>query len=413
MTSQNTPPREKNRFDMRFFVLTLVVFAALGFFWSDYYGIRHGILGLLVWVVIFLMTFMFGVAYNALFILSADIDNWYEEGFRLILENFFSGGGVDHRMSRAYEGVPPSIDVMGAGVLDSHIVLALGRGPLFSRAVGPGYVKMEAGEHIKHIIDLRDHVRRTELKAVTRDGIPMESTMTVRFHVRRLPPEDANTDDPYHHDPQAIFQVFYFSSYGEGENEIPWTDRIAPLAAAELVAELGNYTLDEVYTLNNTRGPHPLDIERVKRQVREALNQQLEPNGITVASIDVDNFVLPEEVQQQRIINWQSRWQKQALVEMARGDAAAVEQIQQAQMQVEIALIRQIIDSIEQMKWPHHDLTDVVTLAAVEELESAASDVHSLMPPHMMNTLSEWEMMVAPPQLPEPERGSTEQERGR
>lgn len=379
------------------FYLALLVLPIVGGFLSwDYFGVQQGLLGAAVWLVLFGLIFVARVAFYSITLLPPDLPNRQEQAFNLILQHYLSPPPTAAN-GREWDGVPPSLDKFRAGVVDSHIVLALGRGEGFARAAGPGYIQLRADERIKHVLDLRHHQRQQVIQAVTRDGIPLKTDLTVVFRVRRQADEEAADNNPYPYDPSAIFQVSYFSTYGEGESEIAWTERVVPLAAAELIAEIANYTLDEVYTrapfLPNSKTR--LEPDKVEEAVQLRLQNRLLESGVEIVAIQLGNITLPENVNQQRIANWQAHWQRQSQVELARGDAAALQSMEQARAAAELDFIRQIMDTIEQNApsggWR---LTDVVNLATVQALESgtaaltANAATNPEMPSQLMNTLA-------------------------
>lgn len=399
----NDTSRKRSATGATLFIVSIPILAIAGFMIPDYFGVRQGLVGTISMVVIILLVFYSRIGYYAISLLPQDLENRYEEGFYLILQHYF-GGGPQRGADSPHEGVPPSLFSFRAGVVDSHIVLALGKGDGFSRAAGPGYVKLRPGEFIKHVIDLRDHRRSQTISGVTRDGIPFESRVVVTFRVRRLDDGDAGEDNPYPHDETAIFQVSYFSSYGEGDSEIPWLERVAPLAASELVAELSNYTLDEVYRINeperaNSRAK-ALELQKVKQVVAERLQEMLQPHGIELVDVEVGDLVLPADVREQRIANWQADWQRQAFVERAKGNAIAVQLMEEARAKAEVELINKIVDSIEEAGWSDQvSLADVIALATMETVRDATTDSQLQLPSQTMQTVTQLQSLATSPRL--------------
>ncbi len=398
--SRRSGLRQTIRFGPLYFWGAAFLFGVVPYFLADYLGLRLGFLGTAVWLFIFLLTFFLGVAYNALFLLPADIDNWYEEGVHLILQNYFSGG-VDEDPNLSNPVLPPSMRIMRAGVIDSHLVLALGRGPLFSRAAGPGYVKLEQGEYIRQIIDLRTHRRQISLEAMTRDGIPLRAILRVDFHIRRLPPEEVAAGVPFPYDEAAIFAACSFSSFGEAEAEIPWTERVAPFAASVALTEISSYTLDEAYqSLPETQRLRPLDLTRLQLLLKNMLNERLASHGIEIAELTFFDLLLPADVLEQRITNWQRKWEKRTRMAVNQHDADWTALVQQMQATVNMELVQQIMRNMEQIGGGQPDeWLDVLTLISMDALEDAATDVSAEMPSQIWDTLAELQVMAAQPPL--------------
>lgn len=409
-------PQRKSGLGATLFMAAVPLLALVGFFMPDYFGVRQGLVGAIAMAFIILLVFYTRVGYYAISLLPQDLNNRYEEGFSLILQHYFSGGPKGNQSS-PYEGVPPSLFSFRAGVVDSHIVLALGKGDGFSRSAGPGYVKLRPGEFIKHVIDLRDHQRSQSISGVTRDGIPFESRITVVFRVRRLPEGEAPADNPYPHDESAIFQVSYFSSYGEGDSEIPWLDRVVPLAASELIAELSNYTLDEVYRLNEpqtaSNRARPLELQRVRQAVTDRLQEMLKPHGIEIVNVEVGDLILPADVQEQRIANWQADWQRQAYVEKAKGNAIALQMMAEARSKAEVELINKIVASIEEMGWSDQvSLADVVALVTMETVQDETTDSQLQLPSQTLQTITQIQALPSSPRLQSGPNGEQDSEHG-
>jgi len=351
------------------------------------------------------LVFALGIAFHALFILPPSIENWYREGLTL-LWNHFQGSVARSSKTKEHDGVPPSIEALGAGVVDSHVVLALGRGGNFSRAAGPGYVKLNPGERILHVVDLRPQYRQRRVRAVTRDGIPFETIVSATFRVRRLAEGDHSANVPYPYDPKAVFEVSYFNTIGEGEFEIKWTEHVAPMVANSFISELSNYTLDEVYNIEHIDGTSTvMKPERIKKNVFQQVQDQLATNGIELVEVGLGDMALPEDVTAQRIANLQASWQRQAQIQQTKDEVMAVQQLEEARATAEVELIKQIIDTIEHLNLDEGtDISDVITLVTIEALENAAHDEGVSLQPQILQTLSQVQSIVKsdPKILPPP-----------
>ncbi|MDJ0753826.1 MAG: SPFH domain-containing protein [Ardenticatenaceae bacterium] len=374
-------------------------FSLVVYFLQDYLGVQFGFFGVIVWLSFLAIIFLGGIAYHALFIVPAGVENWYTEGMQLIWQYFLSNTPKKEAVER--DGVPPSIETLGAGVVESHIALALGKGSGFSRAVGPGYIKLDPGEYIRHVIDLRPHTRRQRLKAMTHDGIPLEAMATVVFRVRRLPEGEASANEPFPYDKKAVFQVSYFCSVAEGGGEIFWTDRVGPLAAAAFTAELSNYTLDTLYPFDEGQQPNPgshTRIERLTHHVKQRLAQQLAENGIELVDLQLTDIELPADITHQRIEHLQTEWQRASQIAQADGDVELLRELEDARTTAEVELIRQIVDTIERLKVSDRsELGDVITLVTIEALEKAALEEQLSVHPQILQTLSQVQSMLAFP----------------
>jgi len=394
-------------------VLAAAVLLILAFFLRSTNGVRHGLLGSYVWATAFILAFLMALERSARFILPNEIPNNHLEAYTLLLR-YASRVMLPEPIRRlvGLRGFPPaprevaeSFQQLGVGFVDSHYCLALVRGANYSRAAGPGFVKLNPGEMIRHVIDLRPHIRVIPVKATTKDGILVETKVTVVFRVRQNPHEwlDSHGDPdprfvfPYAH--EAIFRISFASGIREDEEEVFWTERIAPTAAAILITALSSTTLDELY---QTGDPNVAPLEILTRNVRNTLLDHIRPifghtreedNPLDILGVSIDAPVFPLDVLKQRVQNWQTAWQRRIFLQQATGDAEAVRHRKIARARIQLELIENIINNIDLMRRNTDlDLAEIVTLRVLETLEHAAqADVNHdmLIPNRVMNTMAQ------------------------
>lgn len=393
-------------------LLAAALVLALAYFFRSGTGLRHGLLGSYVWATAFVITFLIALERAAHFLLPAEILNSHVEAYTLLMRyTFYVLLPQGFRQLVGIKGFPPaprevseSFTQLGVGFVDSHYCLALVKGGKYSRATGPGYVKLNPGEMIRHVIDLRPHIRTSAVQAFTKDGIIIETRITVNFRVRHNPSEwleasgepDNRYMFPYMHN--AIFGISYASGIKEDEQELYWTERVAPAAAAVLITKLADLTLDELYQSGD---PNTAPLERLTKSTRTALFDYLEPvfsfEGeencpLEIISIIIDPPIPPLEVVKQRLENWQLNWQRRIYLEHVAGDAEAIRLTKMARARAQLELIENIIHNVDLM---HRDtdlnLSDIVTLRVLETLEqvSKVDTVHMLIPNRVMSTMSQ------------------------
>jgi regulator of protease activity HflC (stomatin/prohibitin superfamily) len=292
------------------------------------------------------------------------------------------------------DSLSPSFKLLGAGVVESYQAIALARGASFTRAAGPGFVRVNRSEHVSHLVDLRPQRRKQPVKAITRDGIPLDTSVSVMFQIRQDPSEPGRGDVPYPYDTEAIFQVCYFGAVGEQENEVPWGQRVVNQAAADLVTALSRRTLDELYQADEP-GADPM--VHLKNELQEQLIITFAPKGIDVISVSVGPLDLPLDVMEQRIQSWQANWEQRIRMEMASGNAEAIRRLKQARARAQLDMIENITNNITLMhRAGEADLTEVITLRMIEALEEAAADkaVQAMMPQQIMSTLAQMHRLI-------------------
>jgi hypothetical protein len=343
--------------------LVLSVIASI--FFNDHQGERLGLSGAYVAVTALAIAFALRLADLARFVLPpqskrsrsrisqfvGENESW-EEGMRMLFYHFAILSlpePLRDRLVPRRSSVPPplpqSFAEFKAGFVDSHLALGLAKGTGFSRAAGPGYVRLEQGERISEVIDLRRQVRRRTVEAMTRDGILLQTTITITFCIRQLA-NDNNTPRegtvPYPYDPDNIFRLSYANGAGIGTS-VPWSARISPEAAALLIAEIGKYRLDQLYQPTIAEEADAVPFTRVAENVEEKLVDKLpqifdcnspDECPVIIEDVSIVQFRPPKEIVEQRVNNWQGAWEqhinqqkKEAKVSLEQARAIAVKEL--------------------------------------------------------------------------------------
>ncbi len=261
-------------------------------------------------------------------------ESW-EEGMRMLFYHFAILSlpePLRDRLVPPPPSVPPplpqSFAEFRAGFVDSHLALGLAKGAGFSRTAGPGYVRLERGERISDVIDLRRQVRRRTVEAMTRDGILVQTTITITFCIRQLA-EDNNIPQegavPYPYDPENIFRLSYANGAGAGTS-VPWSARISPQAASLLITEIGKHRLDQLYQPTPTEEEDAVPFIQIAQEVKKELIATLpaifECNSpdecpVEIKDVSIVQFRPPKEVVEQRVNNWQGAWEQQIKLQEA------------------------------------------------------------------------------------------------
>jgi regulator of protease activity HflC (stomatin/prohibitin superfamily) len=368
--------------------VTAVLLGIIGYYLRDFFAVRFASLGSFIWVIAFVAGFFFGLVHYSQFILPiGGLDGW-GESLNLLGRYFFDklinagrilygpaprpGQATTSRPAAANvprPGWSPSFRILRAGITKNHEVLALTRGPSFSRAAGPGFVRLSKGEMPTMAIDLRAQLRTEEVKTNTRDGIPVETTVTVIFRVRQSHIEDEEIAYPY--DREAIFNVSYARSTDGRDGVYTWTEQLAPRAAALLADELGQQRLNDLYQEDTSVAPLDMIQQKIKRQ----LDRDAERLGLEVLILGIGHLCLPDKVKEQRIKTWQADWMRQINVQHAEGEAEAERRLKNARARAQIEIIHNITQNIDAMRRAGNDnLTQIVMLRMIEALEEATAD---------------------------------------
>lgn len=383
-------------------LLAAVILGAVGFVLHDYNGVQYRVVGTLLWVGALFAAFALGTVYLSRVLLPLPDDPGWSSALLLLWKSYFTGGVRD--MTAWYDSaaimatpdrppVAPSFDILGTGVLPAHEAVAIVRGTSYVRADGPGLIFLQPGERIAQVIDLRPQVRRQKLTVNSRDGIPLDTSITVTFKVRSpaAPPDDEalrqdQERQPYPYDRDAIFYLHYISTVGEDDEVRPWTEQVAAQAATMLVSEMGRYSLDEL------TGGGSMRVDDARRAIRQRLEEQYLPMGIQIISVSIGNLQPPPEVMEQRLANWEAEWEAKTHEELVTGDVEAQRLIMQARKRAQVDIIESLVQSIESMHADENaELRDLVMMRIFEVMDQAVTDdsVRAIIPQPLLANGSE------------------------
>lgn len=370
-------------------LLSVVVFGLIGSLLHDYKGVPYGAVGGVIWAGALLLTFLLGTAFISRRLLPVQGNPGWSEGFRLLWRNYMMGAAqilagrqrevVTTTIKKKKSAAPvqsPSFELIGAGFLFSHEAAAITRGNSYQRADGPGLVLLQPGEMITQVFDLRTQSRRMSVGAITRDGIPVETSVSVSFHVRRLKPGErrprsVEADNiPFRYDRDAIFDLNYASAVSGVEERLGWTEQVCPQAATLLVSEIGKYTLDQ---LLDSAGAEPMG--KIKANILNGLQAQqkddegqLLPKGIEIVGVGVGGLELPDDVHKKRLTTWQVEWQNKIETELVGAEVEMMRQHNQARARAQVESIEKLLQSIEIMRQQSQTETYEAVMARLYEL---------------------------------------------
>lgn len=202
------------------------------------------------------------------------------------------------------EKLPTSLKTLGLTFLPSHQALAVRVGKDL-RGSGPGLVWLPPRAVVLSLFDLRVHEQHAEdIKATTRDGIPVQTSLTLTFCIRRAEhPEHSPYPFPY--DEHAIAEAYYATTIGEANQEHLWYARVRPQAIAHLVDALSRHTLNELYALNQ-RQQEPL--RDIGQNIRVMLEDEFLHQGVEILSVTIGRLLLPLSVLDRRLGQWKEAW---------------------------------------------------------------------------------------------------------
>lgn len=354
-------------------VVTILILSILaGLFFKDYREVPYGWFITIIWLAATFFSLAFGILYYARFILPHHEGESWLEGVAMILRGGFQSGTPPQPSKKgdAFIGqseLPVCFYSLRAGILKSHQVLSINQGTQFARAAGPGYVRLGTSEIIDQVIDLRKHVRSQDITVNTRDGIPLETKVSVTFQIKQSERDGTGENLVYPYHQNAIFQVAQAGSY-DAENELlPWPEQLAPQAASYTVSELAQFTLNEL-------SQDPGILRGVQNRVRRLLRSNFDSMGLKIYSVNATFRKLPQEIMEQRMENWRVPWQSKITAQQAASDAIRMKRMKQARAHVQLEIIQKIMSSIDEMRQREDvALPQIVTLRMIEALDEAIS----------------------------------------
>lgn len=387
-------PQERKEWGILGLLLALLLLIFLGSFLEDSRGVSHEWLVSFSWIFIAGITFALALIYYAQYVSPLRGEEGWVAGLLLLLDAYIKTAEkrlerpkTDQKKSKK-SAVPPEVDrlpaslkSLNAGFIKGHQVLAITKGTGYVRPAGPGFVVLYKGEQIWRVIDLRPQRRSQAVTTKTRDGIPIETTVSVTFQVRR---EEAGgfegmDDVLYPFDPDAIFHVSYDETVDEHGNLLPWTQQLTPPAAAILANEIPKHTLNELTRAEEGVSP----LEAIKLTITRELQRRFLPQRIDVLVVGVGGLSLPEEVRDQQFLTWQADWLRRIRTTNASGNAEALRRVKRAQARAQIEIIESITHSIDTMRREEGaDLSQIILLRMIKALEDAVStgSVQALVP---------------------------------
>jgi len=423
------------------FVIAILVLTAVGSLLNDSQSTPHAtfigpitVMGVM-WGSAFFSFFIAWMLYYAYYILPGSSLAQWRSGFRLLGRYYLRQPAtyIDYLSSKSHlrkkertrrsvkekeeiESPKPfyehSFDQLGAGVVPTHIALALdktskkrslqslattpphkiqhGKPLAFSRAAGPGIVILNGNvrrktETIMRKIDLRPHLRIEPVEAMTRDGIRVKTKVIVLFHVNRADDDKATTNNQdndkkhyalYPYKEEDIRRIRY-------DHKDEWYAHIAPRAVVLLADELSSLALDELHDAEGAT------IQRLRKIVRDNLDKQLNPtttiinddgeevttkknSGITIVMVNLFPIEEPKKIQKHRLNLWQTEMEEEIEVLKLKRQADSAKEIQRMRAEKQINIVNNFISSIQSM-YDAQNVTpsEIVTLRMIAALEEA------------------------------------------
>lgn len=240
----------------------------------------------------------------------------------------------------------------------------------FYRILEPGRHLLDRFEYVHALLDLRPQTRRADdIPLTTQDGIPVHTTLSVTYRIA-TGGEPATRERPFPFEPGAVQTVAYANTVlAEGE-VAGWEGAALGKARGILTGIVAGYPLDELLAPIGSAEPLLVIREDLRRQTQDGIRSM----GLELVDLHVGPIKLPDPVTDQFIDYWQSQSDAHIRLSKADGEATALEEIEMARAEAEVAMIQAILAGVQRARdtGGGSSMRDVVALRLVEALEKMA-----------------------------------------
>ncbi len=279
----------------------------------------------------------------------------------------------------------------GVILVDGHSALVTQRGHNHFRVLGPGAHFTQPFEYgplphrggepavVREVVDLRRQVRTQPVRAQTKDGMYVKTTLVMQFQIDRDPDPKLDEHFFYRFHERAVHQAVMSERVDpQSDERYDWTTLPLSFGMDALLQIISTYTLDELYAPRDDdptfSPPHMRD--RLSEELTAALREQLQERGIQLLFAGCAR-ITPDDarVTVQRIDHWRALHQREIAIEGAHVDSEVIKQTQAARGAAQRNMILQILDGMRAA--PDLNTNALISLrmvAALEEMFAKAAD---------------------------------------
>ncbi|MGC9333658.1 MAG: SPFH domain-containing protein [Anaerolineae bacterium] len=309
------------------------------------------------------------------------LDNW-RAGLGFLLRSRFGMPGFGPWV-KVHKGVVDKEDSFlkhtgGPGNLvvynDSAVVLE--QGGVLTRVVGSGFQKLDPFETAYGVVDLRPKRAMLTVEAMTAEGIRIDWDVEIQYQIDdggEVPGEGT----PYPLPPDKVLQAATSRwVMADGSRQLDWEARLTEgVVTGELRNILARKRLNELVGLAGQKA----------RPARQAVQHELEAAvccgaqdlGAKVLDIRLDKFRVKDEVTQQWIENWQSRWMRWSEEGLAESHAAQIRLYETTKAEAQASLIAYIGHALEDLAARERVIPRVLLSRLFSALDRAAFQTSS------------------------------------
>jgi regulator of protease activity HflC (stomatin/prohibitin superfamily) len=348
----------------------------------------------LTWIAAFflllwpLVLYWLGVAFYSIFLLPVELERWriWFKTARAVISfarvvNFpyyrfnEESQELEQRLGGEITGRQGGLGIV---LLRPEQAVVLYNGSELTRVAGGDVVFTERLERILELVDLRMHLMAIlNVESVTKDGIAVKFHTFVPCRIDRAGASD-QPERLYPFNENTVFQVVRGLDLVDGKKRA-WYELVVQKtkkAASDVVA---TYVLDRLFTAED---PEQIPRDEVRARIQARLTAEMTGTGIEIIGVGIHNIVPvelearsdekePVRVAEQRVSNWQARWQRRAAEREARGEAEAIRIVEQARGRALTELINAVEEGFREMA-AHGNAArpeDVIALSFINAVE--------------------------------------------
>ncbi len=273
---------------------------------------------------------------------------------------------------------------------DSAVLLEqMGR---LTRVLGPGFHALWRFEKIRTIVDLRPRWYEFNVNGMSLEGIPIKWTIDIHFQINDQGENrhEATDEMPYAFSEEAVFKAAtdYWLRESERSDHLDWHGRLVVGEAEPKLRDIiAQYSLDKLIRfkqgtplarMQNLTRPQAARTATPRQTIRQELEVELQKaavnHGARILDVKLRNIELEDPVAQQWLNTWKAEWDKRRKIELARGTAERVRQLEKVKADAQREMILAITEGFNNVR--QNDLIDpeVVLLRFIECVRSQAVD---------------------------------------
>lgn len=237
----------------------------------------------------------------------------------------------------------------------------------FARVIGAGSQQLGSFEHVYAIITLHPLERTaTNIPLMTKEGINVTTDAHIIFRID--PGEDPQTRNrPFPYDPDAVRKAAYTVSVLPNGMESSWEGAPMGKVRSTLSSTVARYGLDElIFPASEAREPH----HSIRNEVEQKVREDLKRGGIQFILLQLGRFEPPPEVSEQYTEYWLANWRKQNRIALASGAASAMQEVEVAYAEAEIAMLQAIVEGVRRAQGEMDDASGyLLALRLVEAMD--------------------------------------------